>query len=104
MLICPYCGEEAKVPDDCGEEEMTHTARRLGEKMGFDYMTVRPIDGKGIRFFSAVPTENETQREERLQRDAEEEYPIEIRRLEVEIKERQAKLEDLLVKFANKHW
>lgn len=28
----------------------------LGKKMGFDYMTVRPIKGKGQRFFSAIPS------------------------------------------------
>jgi hypothetical protein len=31
----------------------------LGEKMGFDFLTVRFISGKGQRFFSAVPEKNE---------------------------------------------
>ena len=69
--------------------------QRLGEKMGFNYMTVRPIDGKGQRFFSAVPTENETQRKERLKREAEEKRLSEIKRLEDEIKERQTQLDEI---------
>jgi len=28
---------------------------RLGEKMGFDAMTVQPITGRGSRFFTATP-------------------------------------------------
>ena len=37
-------------------QENANTAwRRLGERMGFDPMTARPIDGKGPRFFTAVP-------------------------------------------------
>ena len=37
----------------------------LGEKMGFDHMTVRPISGKSTEFFSAVPSETESQKTER---------------------------------------
>jgi len=37
----------------------------LGKKMGFDHMTVRPIIGKGTEFFSAVPSETESQKTER---------------------------------------
>lgn len=29
--------------------------RNLGKKMGFNHTTVRPIQGKGQRFFSAIP-------------------------------------------------
>jgi len=66
--------------------------RRLGKKMGFDSETVQPIEGKGNRFFSAVPAENETQRTERLKREAEERKAAEIKKLEDEINERQVKL------------
>ena len=38
----------------------------LGKRMGFDYDTARPIYGKGDRFFSAVPSENEIQRANRI--------------------------------------
>lgn len=36
---------------------------RLGEKMGFDPMTVQPILGKCERFFSAVPVEGEDEQD-----------------------------------------
>ena len=68
----------------------------LGKKMGFDYMTVQPIDGKGNRFFTAIPSENETQRAERLAREAEEKKAAEIVRLEGEVKAAQDKLTAIL--------
>lgn len=89
MMIGSY------VPAAGPQENANRAWQRLGEKMGFDYMTVRPIDGKGQRFFSAVPTENETQKEERLKCEAEEKRLSEIRRLEGEIKERQIQLEEI---------
>jgi hypothetical protein len=46
------------------QERANRAWQRLGEKYGFDYMTVRPIQGKGTRFFSAVPSETPLQREE----------------------------------------
>ena len=64
----------------------------LGKKMGFDYMTVRPIEGKKMQFFSAVPSETELQREERVKQEAEEKRVTEIKRLEDEITECQNKL------------
>jgi len=39
------------------QENANRAWRMLGEKMGFDYMTVQPIAGKGNQCFSAVPTE-----------------------------------------------
>lgn len=88
MLIC---GSYPSSP----QENANRAWARLGEKMGFDHMTVRPIDGKGNRFFSATPTENVTQREERLQREAEERQTAEIAKLEAEILERQNRLAEL---------
>lgn len=38
----------------------------LGSRMGFDSTTVRPVDGKGMRSFIAVPSETPTQRAERV--------------------------------------
>lgn len=70
----------------------------LGEKMGFDPMTAQPISGKGNLFFSAIPTENEVQREERLARDAEDQLRKKVARLELEIKERQDELSAILAK------
>ena len=68
----------------------------LGKKMGFDHMTVQPIAGKGNLFFSAVPSENETQRAERLAREDEEKKRAEVKRLEGVVAEAQAKLAELL--------
>jgi hypothetical protein len=68
----------------------------LGQKMGFDYMTVQPIEGKGNRFFTAVPSENDAQRIERIARETEEKQRAEVKRLEAVVAEAQAKLAELL--------
>lgn len=68
----------------------------LGKKMGFDPMSVQPIAGKGNLFFSAVPSENETQRAERIAREDEEKKRAEVKRLEGVVAEAQAKLAELL--------
>lgn len=67
----------------------------LGAQMGFDGDTVQPIAGKGMLHFSAVPTENETQRSERLAREVEEKRLAQIATLNAEIQERQEKLNAL---------
>lgn len=67
----------------------------LGKKMGFDADTVQPIEGKGVKFFSAVPTETEQQREEREAKEEEEKRVQDIARLESEISERQSALDKL---------
>lgn len=66
----------------------------LGEKMGFDYMTVRP-SSKGDRFFTAVPSETGPQREARLAREAEEKRQREIADHKKAIAEHQAALDSL---------
>jgi len=38
------------------QENANHAWEKLGEKLGFKHMTVRP-NGKGDRFFSAEPVE-----------------------------------------------
>jgi len=78
------------------QENANRAWAALGEKMGFDYMTVQPIASKGHRFFSAVPSENETQRAERLAREDEEKKRAEVKRLEGVVAEAQAKLADIL--------
>jgi nitrogen regulatory protein PII len=67
----------------------------LGRKMGFDHMTVQPVQGKGNRFFTAVPSETEQQRTERVAREKEESRKVEIARLTDGIAEFQQKLADL---------
>jgi len=67
----------------------------LGKKMGFDSDTVQPIRGKGQRWFSAVPSEHEDARKERLAKEAEQARLREIAFLSEEIKEREVKLAKL---------
>lgn len=74
------------------QERANAAWQALGRKMGFDHMSVRPIDGKGILHFTAVPTENETQRTERLARESEEKRLAEIKQLESVIADAQEKL------------
>ena len=69
---------------------------KLGKKMGFDHMTVRPDGSRGMRFFSAIPTENETQRNERLALEAEEKKRENIKRLESEVATAQERLAEAL--------
>ena len=64
----------------------------MGEKMGFDSTTVRPIGGKGNRFFTAVPSETAAQRDERLVREQEDKRREEVHRLKMEIADRQGRL------------
>ncbi len=77
------------------QENANEAWKRLGEKMGFDHMTVQPIYGKGNRFFSAVPSENEAQRKEREDWEAIEHNLREIQRLTGEIQARQEQLDAL---------
>ena len=76
-------------------ERANRAWQRLGEKYGFDHMTVRPIQGKGTRFFSAVPSETPLQREERLRREEVELKQRRIEDLKREIEVRQRELERL---------
>lgn len=68
---------------------------RLGAKMGFDSNSVRPVDGKGQRFFTAVPNETEDQRTERLAHEAADKRRYDIKRLAAEIADRQKQLDTL---------
>jgi len=74
------------------QENANRAWAELGKRMGFDYMTVRPVAGKSQRFFTAVPSETEAQCTERLAREAEEKRQTEIIKLQTEISERQDKL------------
>ena len=68
----------------------------LGKKMNFDHMTVRPIQGKGTRFFTAIPSETDEQRAERLKQEAEEKRLAEIQTLTAEKNKLEARLVELL--------
>lgn len=67
---------------------------KLGQKMGFDSMTVRPSN-KGNRFFTAVPSETEAQKTAREKREAKEKKAQEIKTLKADIAEKQKRLDDL---------
>jgi len=71
---------------------------RLGSKMGFDHMTVRPVSGKGQRFFTAVPNESAETIAERTQHQALERKAALVATLEAEIAERTKRLADLIRK------
>jgi hypothetical protein len=66
----------------------------LGQKMGFDHMTVQPT-GRGDRFFTAIPSETELHKTERLAREAEEKRQKEITELSLNIEQMQKKLNEL---------
>ena len=68
---------------------------KLGQSMGFDYLTVRPIEGKGNRFFTAIPSETEKQREEREANEAHEKKQKRINELRQEIADRETELKNL---------
>lgn len=67
----------------------------LGTKMGFDHMTVQPA-GRGDRFFSAIPSETEQHRIERLAAEEVEKKRQEVERLTAERDAIQARLTELL--------
>jgi len=77
------------------QEKANDAWRALGMQMGFDYTTVRPIEGKGQRFFSAVPSETQEQQKEREKREAVARVRAEIWALESEIADRQSRLNAL---------
>lgn len=77
------------------QERANSAWARLGKKMGFDHMTVQP-NGRGDRFFSAVPSETEDQRVARLEKEQEDKRLAEIDQLQKEIAERQTKLTSLI--------
>lgn len=88
MMIGGYCGSSP-------QENANRAWAALGEKMGFDAMTVQPVQGKGNRFFSAVPNETEEQKATRLAREKSAAVQDEICTLDREIGERQQRLDAL---------
>lgn len=88
-MIMLQCGEPSNP-----QENANRCWAELGERMGFDYMTVRPT-GRGDRFFTAVPSETPEHKVERLAHEADDKRQREIEKLRAEIAERQKRL-DLL--------
>jgi len=77
------------------QENANRAWSELGGRLGFDWNTVRPIDGKGNRFFSAVPLETAEQAHERKEREAAEKRERDIREIRSEIARLAARLEQL---------
>lgn len=78
-----------------GPQENANLAwAELGQRMGFDHMTVRPTD-QGDRFFTAIPSETPELKAERLEREKKEEVLTEIKKLKFEIEQRQSRLSEL---------
>lgn len=71
-------------PPPSQQENANAAWASLGQKMGFDPMTVQP-NGKGDRFFMAVPSETEGQRAARLVAEAEERRNAKIKQLREQI-------------------
>jgi len=78
------------------QENANNAWKAIGVKMGFDYMTVRPINGKGARYFTAVPNENETQRKTRVKKEQREAKLLEAKQLQKDINELILKKDTLL--------
>ncbi len=84
------------VPIGGSQQENANAAwADLGRQMGFDHMTVQPVSGKGMRFFTAVPSETQEQQQTRIARQAEEKRHAEILVLNTEIADRQKRLQEL---------
>ena len=80
---------------DSPQENANRAWKELGQRMGFDHMTVQP-DRRGNRFFTAVPSETPEQRSARELREKEESKRVEIAKLEAEVKALQERLAVLL--------
>ena len=89
-MIMLQCGEP-----ESSQERANRAWEELGKRMGFDHMTVQPA-GNGDRFFTAVPSETEQHRNDRLLLEKEEAKRAEVKRIEGEIKTLQNKLSEIL--------
>lgn len=77
------------------QENANRAWAELGRRIGFDSMSVRPIQGKGQRFFTAVPSETDNQKGERLQREEAEKRQAQIVEHEAAIQKHQRALAEL---------
>jgi len=77
------------------QERANDAWKALGRKMGFDSTTVRPVAGKGERFFSAVPNETAEAKNERLAREAAEKAEARAAELESQIASAQVELDSI---------
>jgi len=73
----------------------------LGKKMGFDSYTVKPIQGKSNKHFSAMPLETAEQKTEREFNEQKDRKWATIKQLQNEIKVLQDKVSRLLTEVNN---
>jgi hypothetical protein len=81
-------------PGRSQQERANDAWAELGQRMGFDHMTVQP-SGTGDRRFTAIPSETEHHKSERIIREREEHQRKEVERIEGEIKALQEQLATL---------
>lgn len=67
------------------QENANRAWKALGDKMGFDYATVKPVPGKPMKFFTAVPSETKEQKLEREKLENEAKHAEEITHIRAEI-------------------
>ena len=88
------------------QEKTDKIWQRLGKRMGFVCSTVRAtsVHYKNHFFFSAIPSENKTQRQVRLKKEKIEERLAKIKRLSKEIQERQVELDKIRQELTSMGW
>jgi hypothetical protein len=77
------------------QENANRAWKALGEKMGFEWDSCQPIEGKPARFFSAIPTEPENVRKEREKQEAEEAKQAKIKEIMAKVDDLQGQLRNL---------
>ena len=77
------------------QERANDAWQALGERMGFDFMTVQPIEGEPMTHFTAVPSETKLQRETRENAEKLAAKEAEINTLKADIARIQDRLAEL---------
>jgi hypothetical protein len=93
IMVGGYAGRSA-------QERANDAWAELGQRMGFDAMTVQPIQSKGDRWFTAVPSETEKQRDERLEL----EHKARIKQRKAELKRAIDEAQEELDKIVGSAW
>jgi len=88
-MIMLQCG-----PGRSQQDRANDAWKALGDRMGFDHMTVQPT-GQGDRFFSAVPNESEETKARKAAEKAEAERQEEIKAIIERIEKDTARLNAL---------
>lgn len=78
------------------QENANRAWAELGKRMGFDSDTVQPMEGKSAMFFTAIPTENEVQRAERIAREDLEAKRARVEKLTAEVEDAKRRLSEAL--------